>query len=89
MVGNGRPDGMAIDSAGWLWIAGSSGDNVVAIDNDGIIRYELTFGTEVLVTSVCFAGADLDRLIVTIAKGGSVVSLPAVHPGLPLPVTAL
>ncbi|KOS54487.1 SMP-30/gluconolactonase/LRE family protein [Rhodococcus rhodochrous] len=88
-LGNGRPDGMAIDSVGWLWIAGSSGDNVVAIDDNGVVRYELTFGTEVLVTSVCFAGADLDRLIVTIAKGGSVVSLPAVHPGLPLPVTAL
>ncbi|MDE8649343.1 SMP-30/gluconolactonase/LRE family protein [Rhodococcus qingshengii] len=85
----GRPDGMAVDTAGWLWIAGSSGDNVIAVDDNGNLRHELLFGTGVLVTSVCFAGAELDRLIVTVAKGGTVISLPAVHPGLPLPVTTL
>ncbi|OZC63029.1 hypothetical protein CH306_28395 [Rhodococcus sp. 15-725-2-2b] len=85
----GRPDGMAVDSAGWLWIAGSSGDNVVAVDDQGEICHEILFGNRVLVTSVCFAGAALDQMIVTIAKGGTVVSIPAIHTGLPLPVTAL
>jgi gluconolactonase len=85
----GRPDGMALDTEGWLWIAGSSGDNVVAVDRSGVVRYELTFGHRVLVTSLCFAGPELNTLVVTIAKGGTVVALPAVHPGMPLPVTTL
>ncbi|NKS54203.1 SMP-30/gluconolactonase/LRE family protein [Rhodococcus hoagii] len=86
---SGGPDGMAVDTAGWLWIAGGSGDNVIAVDDRGELKYELNFGTRVLVTSLCFAGPELNTLVITIAKGGSVVSIPAVHPGLPLPVTTL
>lgn len=80
------PDGMAVDREGWLWVAGGSGDNVIAIDHDGFVRQELTFGVGVMVTSLCFAGVNLETLVVTVAKGGSVVAIPAVHPGLPLPV---
>jgi gluconolactonase len=83
-VPGGTPDGIALDSNGWLWVAGGSGDNVIAFAPDGRIAREVSFGTGVLVTSVCFAGPDLATLVVTVAKGGSVVALPAVHPGLPL-----
>jgi gluconolactonase len=81
----GKPDGMAIDSEGWLWIAGSVGDNVVAVDQMGRIREEVDFGDGVLVTSVCFADPDLKTLVVTVAKGGTVLAMPALHPGLPVP----
>jgi len=81
-----RPDGMALDEAGWLWVAGSSGDDVVAIDPAGAVRHRVSFGTGVMVTSVCFAGPELDQMVVTIAKGGTVAALPAVHPGLPVPL---
>ena len=83
-VPGGTPDGIALDSQGWLWVAGGSGDNVVALDADGRVVRDISFGTGVLVTSVCFAGAHLSTLIATVAKGGSVVAMPAVHPGLPL-----
>jgi len=79
-----RPDGLAVDSAGWLWVAGGTGDNVVAFDTDGTVRETLHFGNNVLVTSACFAGPDLNTLVVTIAKGGTVAALPARHRGLPV-----
>lgn len=88
-VPGGTPDGIALDSQGWLWVAGGTGDNVVAFDPAGKVRNELSFGHGVLVTSVCFAGERLDTLVVTVAKGGSVIALPAIHPGQPLPVTRL
>jgi gluconolactonase len=83
---HGKPDGLAVDSEGWLWVAGSTGDNLIAVDRAGNIRRQLSFGDRVLVTSVCFAGPDLATLVVTIAKGGTVMTLPAPNPGLPLPV---
>lgn len=82
----GKPDGLAVDAEGWLWIAGSTGDNLVAVDRAGAIRRQLEFGNRVLVTSVCFAGPDLTTLVVTIARGGTVLAMPAPNPGLSLPV---
>jgi len=81
----GKPDGIAFDAAGWLWVAGSVGGNVVAFDDHGELRDELNFGTGSMVTSLCFAGPKLEMLVVTAAKGGSVIGMPARHPGLPLP----
>ncbi|EME56245.1 SMP-30/Gluconolaconase/LRE-like region-containing protein [Rhodococcus ruber BKS 20-38] len=83
-VPGGTPDGIALDSQGWLWVAGGTGDNVVAFDPSGRVAHEMNFGTGVLVTSVCFAGRGLTTLIITVAKGGSVVAIPALHPGEPL-----
>ncbi|MBB5158968.1 SMP-30/gluconolactonase/LRE family protein [Saccharopolyspora phatthalungensis] len=86
---HGKPDGIAVDVRGWLWVAGSVGGNVMAFDARGDIQQEIRFGTGSLVTSVCFAGPGLDTLVVTAAKGGSVIALPAPHPGLALPGLAL
>ncbi|WP_031470590.1 SMP-30/gluconolactonase/LRE family protein [Sciscionella sediminilitoris] len=85
-VPGAAPDGIALDSEGWLWVAGSHGDNIVAFDEAGTIRAEYGFGQGVLVTSLCFAGDELRTLVVTIAKGGTVVAVDAPNPGLPLPV---
>jgi gluconolactonase len=85
---HGKPDGIALDVRGWLWVAGCVGGNVTAFDERGRFRQEISFGTGSMVTSLCFAGPGLDTLVVTAAKGGSVIALPALHPGLPLPVRA-
>ncbi|WP_231138012.1 SMP-30/gluconolactonase/LRE family protein [Rhodococcus opacus] len=82
----GHPDGIALDAAGWLWVAGSTGANLVAFDPDGHMAHEITFEAGHLVTSLCFAGPDLSTMIITSPKGGTVYSVPALHPGLPLPV---
>jgi gluconolactonase len=55
----------------------------MAFDPDGQLRDEIHFGDRVLTSSVAFAGPGLDRMIVTIGKGGTVAALPARHPGLP------
>ncbi|MFC4786343.1 SMP-30/gluconolactonase/LRE family protein [Nocardioides sp. MAHUQ-72] len=83
---HGRPDGIALDSRGWLWVAGATGDDLTAFDTNGRQVERIVLGHGVLVTSLCFAGRDLNTLVVTIAKGGTVVALPALHPGLPLPI---
>jgi gluconolactonase len=85
-LNNGKPDGLAVDVEGWVWIAGSIGDNLLAVDRSGKIRRQIHFGTGAMVTSACFAGPDLRTLVVTIAKGGTVLALSAPNPGLPLPV---
>jgi gluconolactonase len=83
---HGRPDGIAVDSRGWLWVAGATGDDLTVFDTSGRQVERIVLGNRVLVTSLCFAGPRLDMLVITIAKGGTVVALPAPHPGLPLPV---
>ncbi|MBM9464400.1 SMP-30/gluconolactonase/LRE family protein [Aeromicrobium sp. YIM 150415] len=83
------PDGIAVDSAGWLWVAASRGDALLAYDEHGALRASYDFGVRVAVTSVCFAGPGLDTLVITVAKGGSVIALPAPNPGLPVPVWSL
>ncbi|HEU5036665.1 MAG TPA: SMP-30/gluconolactonase/LRE family protein [Nocardioides sp.] len=83
---HGRPDGIALDSRGWLWVAGATGDDLTVFDTSGRQVERIEFGIGVLVTSLCFAGPELGTLVVTIAKGGTVITLPAPHPGLPLPI---
>lgn len=85
-IPHGHPDGIALDAAGWLWVAGSTGHNLMAFDPTGRMCHEIDFGPGVLVTSLCFGGPGLSRLYVTTPKGGTVLEIPAVHPGLPLPV---
>lgn len=85
LLPTGRPDGIALDEAGWLWVAGSTGANVIAFGSDGEVIREIDFGDGHLVTSVCFAGPDLTTMVATSAKGGSVFAFPAINPGLALP----
>lgn len=84
-IETGHPDGIALDTAGWLWVAGSTGHNIMAFDATGTLRKEVHLGEGVLVTSLCFGGQDRMKLYVTTPKGGCVIEIPALHPGLPLP----
>lgn len=78
-----RPDGIALDAEGWLWVATGRRGSVMAFDPEGELRDEINFGDRVLATNVAFAGPGLSRMVVTIVKGGTVAALPARYPGVP------
>ncbi len=64
---HGRPDGIALDVEGCLWVAFYGGSRVCRFTPDGqldtIVRLPAS-----CVTSVAFAGEDLDTLFVTTAR---------------------
>ena len=65
----GRPDGMAIDRAGMLWVAMWAGWGVLGIDPiRGAVRARIDVPVE-KVTSCCFGGSDLCDLFITTARG--------------------
>ncbi|QSE85724.1 SMP-30/gluconolactonase/LRE family protein [Rhodococcus koreensis] len=83
------PDGITVDARGGLWVAGSKSGTVTYFDPAGQLREQLAIGKGTMPTSVCFAGAALDRLIVTVAKGGRVLAFAVDTPGLPTPPAAV
>ncbi|NEW72945.1 SMP-30/gluconolactonase/LRE family protein [Streptomyces rhizosphaericus] len=85
-IPRGHPDGIAVDAEGWLWVAGSRGNNIMAFDRSGRLREDIDLGEGMFATSLCFAGPGLEHLVVTSPKRGSVLLLRPPHPGLPLPV---
>lgn len=82
------PDGLAVDAAGGIWVAGSRSGSVSYFDASGRLAQRLDIGEQTMPTSVCFAGADLSILVVTVAKGGRVLAFDVDIPGLPVPRVA-
>lgn len=80
----GRPDGVAVSEDGDVFIAGTSSGTVEVFDHDGVFRESIDFGSDSMPTNLCFAGADLEQLVVTLAKGGRVVAVDVHRRGLPL-----
>lgn len=78
----GKPDGMAFDADGYLWIAATDAEGVAVLAPDG--TWELVALGRSFPTNVCFAGAGLATLVVTAARGGRVLAGPARAPGLAL-----
>lgn len=78
---DGVPDGLTVDAAEHVWVACSFSGKVARLAPDGELVGVLSLGTHVIPTAVCFAGAELDQLVVTSAKGGSVIALPGEVPG--------
>lgn len=65
----GSPDGMTFDAEGGLWVACWGGSRVIRFDPDG--RPERTIALPASqITSMTFAGTDLDRMFVTSAADG-------------------
>lgn len=60
----GRPDGLAVDSAGRLWVAMAEGGHVLCVDSAGFVAGQIQFPVS-LVTSCAFGGEGLGRLFVT------------------------
>ena len=62
----GKPDGLTVDSRGYVWAAHWGGWRVTRYDPDGKMEREIRFPTE-LVTCIGFGGENLDELYVTTA----------------------
>jgi gluconolactonase len=62
----GRPDGLAVDVLGGVWVASAGGGRVDRYLPDGRVERSLPVPARI-VTSVCFAGRDRCDLIVTTA----------------------
>lgn len=69
--GAGRPDGMAIDAEGMLWIAHWEGSRVTRWNPQTGECIQTIWIPALRVTSCAFGGPDLDRLYVTTARGKS------------------
>lgn len=63
------PDGSCVDKQGFLWSAQWGGGRVVRYDLNGDINFTLTLPVS-QPSCVCFAGENLDLLVVTTAKQG-------------------
>lgn len=81
---NGRPDGVALDQAGQLWICtpGTGGVEVFAADGSFVRRIEI--GADSMTTNLCFGGVDGCDLFITAARWGRVIRMRAEAPGVPL-----
>ncbi len=64
---DGHPDGMCFDRKGCLWVAMWGSGTIVRINKKGEIIASVLIPAK-YVSNVCFAGVNLDRLIVTSAK---------------------
>lgn len=83
-LAKGRPDGIAVDREGNLWICtpGTGGIEVFSPQGQALRRIELGDGT--MNTNCCFGGPAMTDLFVTAAGRGSVLRLQAGVAGLPL-----
>lgn len=64
---DGLPDGLAVDSAGGVWVALWGGGQVRRYAADGILSAVIPLPVR-NVTSCCFGGASLSRLFITTAR---------------------
>ena len=64
---HGHPDGMALDTEGCLWVACYWGSRVCRFTPDGVLDTIVHVPTR-CVTSVAFAGSNLDTMYITSAK---------------------
>jgi gluconolactonase len=69
----GGPDGLALDADGRLYAAVPDAEAIVVFEPDGRPAGEIRFPEPTFPTNLCFAGPELDVLVVTGAKGGRVL----------------
>jgi sugar lactone lactonase YvrE len=79
-LGDGFPDGIAMDAAGHLWVAVWGGGEVRRYAPDGTLVDRVATGAP-HTTSVAFAGEDLRTLVVTTATSELGDEQLAAHPG--------
>jgi sugar lactone lactonase YvrE len=60
------PDGLTVDSEGFIWNAHWAGWRIIRYDPDGKVEREVLLPVQ-NVTSCIFGGADLDELFITTA----------------------
>jgi gluconolactonase len=88
----GGPDGLAVDSEGFVWVADYMGGGVVRFDPDGTLERKVEAPAKA-VTSLCFGGSDGCDLIIATADHtgdpalkGCVLLTRSPVPGLPAPL---
>ncbi len=67
--GQGSPDGLTVDSDGFIWTARWDGWKIARFDPDGKLEREIPVPAA-RVTSCIFAGENLDELYITTARTG-------------------
>jgi sugar lactone lactonase YvrE len=67
--GDGAPDGLCVDSDGFVWVALWGGSAVRRYRPDGTLDREVRLPVT-QVTTCAFGGPDLDELFITTAAGG-------------------
>ncbi|NIE74859.1 SDR family NAD(P)-dependent oxidoreductase [Pantoea sp. Ap-967] len=65
----GRPDGIALDREGGLWVCQFNGSCLLRYDRDGHLTDQVVMPVP-RPTSCCFGGANLDTLYITTARVG-------------------
>ena len=83
-LANGRPDGMAIDAAGNVWVCTPGTGGVEIFSADGVPVRRIDLGPGTMTTNLCFGGTDGREVFVTAAGIGKVLRLRAEAPGLAL-----
>ena len=75
IVPEGGPDGIAFDKEGNLYVAAFESNDVVVFAPSGELVRSIPTGEASRPTNLCFAGVNLDQLVVTLASGGRVIAL--------------
>jgi gluconolactonase len=79
---NGRPDGMAIDEEGKLWVCTPGTGGVEIFDRRGVFVQRIELGTGTMTTNICFGGDERCDVFITAAGIGTVLTLKTDVPGL-------
>lgn len=83
-LASGRPDGMALDAEGNLWVCTPSTGGVEIFSRSGDLLHRIEFGAGTMTTNLCFGGTDRQDVFVTAAGIGAVLRFKSDVPGLPL-----
>ncbi len=83
-LANGRPDGIAIDVEGNLWVCTPGTGGLEVFSKEGRPLDRIEFGEGTMTTNCCFGGPGMSDLFVTAAGRGSVLKMAAGVEGLPL-----
>jgi D-xylonolactonase len=65
--GEGIPDGLAVDAEGYIWSARWGGGSIIRHAPDGSVTTSISFPVP-NISSLCFAGENLDCIVITSAK---------------------
>jgi gluconolactonase len=76
-------DSLAVDGEGWVCVATLANGGITAISPDGATIDHIPL-PDLLVTNICFGGADLRTAYVTLSGTGALVSFEWPRPGLRL-----
>jgi gluconolactonase len=79
---NGRPDGMAIDEEGNVWICTPGTGGIEIFDRRGIFLQRIELGAGTMTTNICFGGRERCDVFITAAGIGTVLTLKTDVPGL-------